>query len=113
MKNRWNTWLLMGIIIPLVLHFWPFAWWGRSTLVILRIIPAISAQVLLCRVGKQAVIKEIPLAITGALVLWICYVYFVPPHGSSAVEFWMLFWDYFSPFFSCLIVYLVFMRRKK
>jgi len=111
-KNRWNTWLLIGTIIPLVLHFWPFVWWGSTTLVVLRIIPALCAQALLCRVGKHTRIKVIPLLITGALVLWISYLYFMPPRWSYAT-FWMLFWDYISPFVGCVIVYGIFKLREK
>lgn len=108
-----NAWLLLGTIVPLVLHFWPFAWWGDVTLVVLRIIPALSAQVLLCRIGKHTMIKVIPLIITGALILWICYLYFTPPHAPYAAVFGMLFWDYMSPFVSCVIVYGVFKLREK
>ena len=104
MKNRLNIWLLMGTIVPLVLHFWPMAYWSWTTLIILRIIPALCAQALLCRVGKRAVIRAIP--------LWICYIHIMPPHSPYATV-WMLFWDYISPFVSCALVYGVFALRKK
>ena len=112
MKNRLNIWLLLGTIVPLVLHFWPMAYWSGTTLVILRIIPSLCGQILLCRVGKRAVIRAIPLLLTGALALWIGYIYIIPSHSPS-VTVWMLFWDYFSPFVSCALVYGVFALRKK
>ncbi len=113
MKNRWNMWLLLGTVAPLVLHFWPFAWWGNTTLVVLRIIPALCAQALMCRVGKRTIIKAIPLMITGALALWIGYLYFTPPCPPDATVLWMVFWDYISPFVSCVIVYGAFKLREK
>ena len=79
MKSRWNTWLLLGTIVPLVLHFWPFAYWSGTTLVILRIIPALCAQALLCRIEKHAMLKVLPLIITGALAAWGSYLYFTSP----------------------------------
>lgn len=112
MTNRWNTWLLIGTIVSLVLHFWPLAYWSGTTLVILRIIPALCAQALLYRIGKHAMIKVLPLIITGALAVWGSYIYFKPPHSPYATV-WMLFWDYMSPFVSCVIVYGIFKLREK
>ena len=112
MKNRLNIWLLLGTIVPLVLHFWPMAYWSWTTLIILRIIPALCAQALLCRVGKRAAIRAIPLLLTGAVALWGSYLYFTPPRSPYATV-WMLFWDYCSPFVSCVIVYGLFVLRKK
>ena len=113
MKCCWNACLLLGTILPLVLHFWPLAWWGTGTLVVLRIIPALSAQLLLCRVGKHTAIKVVPMLITGALAGWIGYLYFMPPCTRSAAEVWMLFWEYFSPFVGCVTVYALVKLKEK
>lgn len=111
MKNRWNAWLLLGTVLPLVLHFWPFAWWSGTTLVILRIVPALCGQLLLCRVGKPPAIQAIPLLITGTLALWIGYLYLIP-HLPAWDVFQSLFWEYFSPFVSCVFVFGLFRLRE-
>ena len=111
MKNRWNAWLLLGTVVPLVLHYWPFAYWSGTTLVILRIVSAFCGQTLLCRVGKRTAIQAIPLLITGALALWIGYLYLIPQLPTWAV-LRRLFWEYFSPFISCALVYGLFRRRE-
>ena len=78
---------------------------------VLRIIPAVCAQVLLCRVGKHPALKAIPLLITGALAFWIVCLYFVP-HLPDWNGFWGLFWEYMSPFAGCLLVHGLFQWRE-
>lgn len=109
-----NSWLVVAIIVPVVLLFWPFAMWNDTMNVVLRVIPSLAAQVLLCRVGRWNFVKVIPAVLTGAFAAWGTYLYCTSPHWSN-VTFWGgLIADYASPFISCgiiLIVYLLLGRE--
>ena len=48
-----NYILLTGLFVPVILLFWPFAEWNGTASLILRIIPAISVQQLVCRTTKK------------------------------------------------------------
>ena len=109
MKKTTNILLLVAVVLPLVLIFWPFAQWNNVMSFLLRIIPSLSAQILLCRVGKHSWIKSIPAVVTGAVALWGTYLYFTTSHWQNAMVTGLLV-DYVSPFTCCaavLAVYLI------
>ena len=113
MKTTFNVLLVPAVILPFVLLFWPFVQWNDTVSLILRVIPSLSAQILLCRVGKHIWIKAIPTVITGAVALWGIYLYFTSPHWVTATVCGLLF-DYVSPFTCCaavLVVYLIITNR--
>ena len=112
MKKTTNLLLVIAIIIPVVLLFWPFAQWNNVMSVILRVIPSLAVQVLLCRIGKQSLVKAIPALLTGVWALWGTYLYFTSPHWSNAT-FFDLIADYVSPFICCAAVLIVFSMIKK
>ena len=64
MKKATTTLLVFAVIIPLVLLFWPFATWHGIMALILRIVPAIAVQALVCRVCRSNIIKAIPALLT-------------------------------------------------
>ena len=107
MKKTIDALLVVAVIIPIVLLFWPFAMWNNIMSVILRVIPAFAVQVLLFRVGKWNIIKPLPILITGALAAWGTYLYFTSPHWSNATFWGSLIADYASPFISCIIALIV------
>ena len=76
MKNAINTLLVFAIILPLVLLFWPFATWHGIMALILRIMPAIAMQALVCRICKLNIVRAIPALLTGALAAWGTYLFF-------------------------------------
>lgn len=100
MKHR-TKFLIVGTILPLVLLFWPFAQWNNAMSFLLRVVPAFSLQLLLCR---YRLFKILPLLATGAAALWGIWLF----HTSSA---WMhatlggLIADYISPFLACIMAY--------
>ena len=109
MKKTVNILLTLAVILPLTLLFWPFVQWNDTVSLMLRVIPSLSAQILLCRVGKRIWIKAIPTVITGAVALWGIYLYFTSPHWVTATVCGLLS-DYVSPFTCCaavLAVYLI------
>ena len=111
-----NSWLVVAIIVPVVLLFWPFAMWNDTMNVVLRVIPSLAAQVLLCRVGRWNCVKVIPAVLTGAFAAWGTYLYCTSPHWSNATFWGGLIADYVSPFISCgiiLIVYLLLGKRSQ
>lgn len=105
-KNPWNGVLLAGVILPLVLLFWPFARWGGVMSLLLRVVPALCLQTLLCRVGRYEVVKVLPLVLTGLLALWGTYLYCTSPSWVNA-ELSDLLADYCSPFLGCGAAYAV------
>ena len=105
MKKVINTLLVFAVIIPLVLLFWPFATWHGIMALILRIIPAIAVQALVCRIYKSNIVRAIPSLLTGAFAAWGTYLFFTSPHWSNASA-GDLITDYISPFIACSVVLL-------
>ena len=63
MKNSTlNALLLAGAVVPAALLVWPFAMWGDVMPLVLRVIPSLSAQGLLCRVGEAFCGQDVPSA---------------------------------------------------
>ena len=113
MKKTTTILLVVAVVLPLVLLFWPFAEWNSVMAIVLRIIPSVSLQVLLCRVCKSDFFKAIPALLTGAFAVWGTYLYFTSPHWSNATV-GDLVADYVSPFVCCVVVLLVcFLTKKK
>ena len=114
MKKNIDAWLVVMVIIPVVLLFWPFAVWNDTIGVILRVIPSLAVQVLLFRVGRWNLVKILPILITGAFAAWGTYLYFTSSHWYNATFWGSLIADYVSPFISCLSALIVcFLARKK
>ncbi len=101
-----NTLLVLGVIVPVVLLFWPFVSWGDAMSLILRIILSFSVQILFCRLAKHKAIEAIPFLLTGAFALWATNLYMTSPSWSNA-SFWGYVAECLSPFLCCLVVYLV------
>lgn len=107
MKKNIDAWLVVAVIIPVVLLFWPFAVWNNTMGVILRVIPSLAVQVLLFRVGRWNLVKVLPILVAGAFAAWGTYLYFTSPHWRNATFWGSLIADYVSPFISCLIALIV------
>lgn len=103
MKKTVNILLIIAVIIPVVMLFWPFSMWNDSMSLILRIIPSLAVQTLLFRVGKKNIIRSLPVLLTGAFAAWGTYLYFTSPHWSNATVYDLIA-DYVSPFICCFIV---------
>ena len=114
MKKTTNILLVFAVIIPLVLLFWPFAEWNDAMSVILRIIPSVAVQVLLCRICKSNIVKTTPTLLTGIFAAWGTYLFFTSPHWSNATV-GDLVADYVSPFICCIVVLVacLLIRKKK
>lgn len=113
MKHRVSSGLLpVGVILPLVLLFWPFAQWGTGMGLILRVIPSVSLQILLCRTGKSRIVKLLPVVCTGLFAGWGTYLYCTSPHWSRAT-LGGLAAEYISPFLGCAAVCLIAALRRK
>ena len=110
-----NKLLLTAFIIPLVLLLWPFARWNNIMLLVLRVIPSFAIQILLCRVGKNMILKAIPLALTGMLATWGTYLFYTSQHWVNATFWGSLIADYVSPFICCLVAFIIciFAKKKK
>ena len=113
MKKTTNILLVFAIIIPLVLLFWPFAEWHGIVALILRIIPAIAVQALVCRICKSNIVKAVPALLTGTFAAWGTYLFFTSPHWSNATFWGGLIADYVSPFISCLVALIACLLIKK
>jgi len=112
MKKTTNILLVIAVIIPIVLLFWPFAEWNVAMSLCWRIIPSISIQILLLRISKNNILKIIPVLFTGIIATWGVYLYLTSPHWNNAT-IGDLFIDYVSPFICCLIIFLIFTIIKK
>ncbi len=108
-----NILLVLGVIVPVTMLFWPFVSWGDAMSLILRIIPSLSVQLLFCRLAKHRAVEAIPFLLTGAFALWATDLYMTSPSWSGA-SFWK---DYIaecvSPFLCCLMVYMVSIFQKE
>ena len=113
MKKAINILLVVAVIVPVVLLFWPFAIWNDVMSVILRVIPSLAVQVLLFRVGKWNIVKALPVLLTGVETAWGTYLYFTSPHWSNATFWGSLIADYVSPFISCIIALIACLLIKK
>ena len=114
MKRVVNILLTVAIVVPVVLLFWPFVTWNNAMSVILRIIPSLAVQVLLCKIGRVSVVKALPTLFTGAFAAWGTYLYFTSPHWNNAT-IWDLLVDYASPFICCVLALIacVLIQKKK
>lgn len=112
MKKTTNILLVFAVIIPLVLLFWPFAEWNDAMSVILRIIPSVAVQVLLCRICKSNIVKAVPALLTGTFAAWGTYLFFTSPHWSNATVGGLIA-DYVSPFICCIVVLITYLLAKK
>lgn len=103
-----------GIVLPLVLLLWPmpFIMWHPLIATMLRMIPAISAQILFCRFRKAAWLQIVPLVLTGLLAGWGTFLYFTSESWVNS-SFMGLLADYISPFIACVIVWGVWCFHKK
>ena len=113
MKKSANLLLVVAIVIPIVLLFWPFARWNDTISLILRVIPSLAAQALLCRIGRRNIVKAIPAVLTGAFAAWGAYLYFTSPHWINATFWGSLIADYVSPFICCILVLIACLLIKK
>ena len=112
MKKAINTLLVFAVIIPLVLLFWPFATWHGIIALILRIIPAIAVQALVCRIYKSNIVRAIPALLTGAFAAWGTYLFSTSLHWSNTTVGDLII-DYVSPFVGCIVVLLACLLTKK
>ena len=112
MKKVTNTLLVFAVIIPLVLLLWPFATWHGVMALILRMIPAIAVQALVCRVCRSNIVRAIPALLTGAFAAWGTYLFFTSPHWINATA-GDLIADNVSPFIGCIAVLLACLLLEK
>lgn len=112
-KSIVNVLLVLGVILPVTMLFWPFVSWGDAMSLILRIIPSLSVQILFCRLAKHRAVEAIPFLLTGAFALWATDLYMTSPSWSGA-SFWKDYIaDCVSPFLCCLMVYMVSIFQKE
>lgn len=106
MKKTTDILLILAVIVPLVLLFWPFATWHGAPALLLRLIPAFAAQALLCRVSRSKLLRALPLVATFAMAAWGTYLFFTSEHWINATV-WDLLRDYVSPFVGCAAALIV------
>ena len=113
-KSTINILCGVGILLPLILLFWPMPYnmWSPMVSTLLRVIPAISAQVLFCGFRKNAWLQILPLVLTGFLAGWGTFLYFTSESWVDAT-FMGLLADYVSPFIGCAIVLGIWHIKKK
>jgi hypothetical protein len=112
MRRATNILLAIAAAISLVLLFWPFAEWNGVMSVALRVIAAVAAQALFCRVRGLRRVKAAPALLTGALAAWGVYLYLTSPHWIG-VTVGDLIADYVAPLIGCMAVLLVHLLLKK
>ena len=112
MKKTTDILLILAVIVPLVMLFWPFATWYGAAALILRLVPAFAAEALLCRVSKSKLLRALPLVATFAMAAWGTYLFFTCEDWMHATV-WDLLRDYTSPFVGCLIALLCSLKKEK
>lgn len=104
MKNRiWNIPLLFGFLVPMVMLFWPFVYWGSTASLVLRIVPAACIQLLLCRCAKTRPVMLLPLLLTTAGATWGLWLFHTSPDWTCTLAQYAA--DYASPAITCGAVY--------
>ena len=96
----------LGIVLPLVLLLWPMPYimWRPSVAAMLRIIPAVSAQVLLFRVTKSVWLRLAPLILTGFSACRGTFLFFTSEAWAGS-GFSGLLADCVSPLIGCMLVW--------
>ncbi len=103
-KRIWNIPLLFGFLIPLVLLFWPFVYWGSTASLLLRLIPAACIQLLFCRNARHNLAALLPLLLCLAGAAWGLYLYHTSPDWTCTFGEYVK--DYASPAISCAAAWL-------
>lgn len=107
-----NTLLSLCFIIAIIVHFWPLAYWNTTTLILLRIISAVSIQTLFCRLNSTKWLKLIPIGFTSLFAVWCTHLYITSPawHSTTLSD---LLLKHISPAIGCIIVCILhFLFRK-
>lgn len=103
-KRIWNIPLLFGFLIPMVMLFWPFVYWGSTASLVLRVVPSVCIQLLFCRSAHTKLVKLLPLLLTAAGALWGLWLFFNSPDWTCTFGKYAA--DYLSPAISCGITCL-------
>lgn len=107
MKKRiWNIPLLFGFLIPMVMLFWPFGYWGNLASLVLRVVPSVCIQLLFCRSAHTKLIGLLPLLLTAAGALWGLWLFCSSP--DWACTFGQYLSDYASPAISCAMIHWIY-----
>ena len=112
MKKAINALLVVAVVVPIFLLFWPFAMWDDVMSVILRVIPSAAVQLLCFRMFKSNIAKAIPALLTGAFAAWGTYLLFTSPHWHNATVGGLIA-DYVSPFICCFSVLATCLLKNK
>ena len=109
-----NLWCGLGIVIPLAFLLWPMPYGIRHPVIaaILRMIPAVSIQILFLRNCKFWWIRIVPLALTGLLACWGTLLFFTSEAWTDST-FRGLVADYISPVIGCAIIWEIFKLAEK
>lgn len=84
MKKMINELLVVAVIVPCVLLFWPFVRWSDAMSLILRVIPSLAVQILLYRNGKRSIVKILPTLLSGAFATWGIFLFSFSSHWGDA-----------------------------
>ena len=114
MKKTVNILLITAIIVPNLL--WPLTLnsWNFIRNLFLHAVPALAAQILLCRTAERNFIKAIPAFVTGGIAAKILYIYLINPayrNNSESLE--GIIANYLVPFLCCIFVLFVFQLIKR
>lgn len=114
MKKMINVILVVAVLVPVVLLFWPFVSWNDVMSLILRVIPCLALQILTYGVGKRNIVKALPTVISGGFAAWGVFLFSFSSHWSDAT-LGALIADYVSPFIACAIALIacVLIKKKK
>lgn len=114
MKKPVNILLIIAIIVPNLL--WPFTLssWNFIRNLILHAVPALAAQILLCRTAERNFIKAIPAFVTGSTAAKILYIYLInPAYRINPESLEGVIANYLIPFLCCILVLVIFRLGKK
>lgn len=113
MKKVWNV--LLGFcaaicLYPLVFQGFAFPYLSSTASVILRIVASVCIQLLLCQLGKNALIKALPLMVTGFFAVFGFFLFLTSPPWQ-ALTFGDFLVEYASPVICCAIVWVLYRYR--
>lgn len=104
--------MLAGMVIPLIVLLWPFMVYDPFWSTLLRVVSAISGQLLFCSIAKRRWVEALPVILTAGFAVWGTLLYCTSDAWKDAALSGLLM-DYVSPLIGCMAAWIGFTFMKK
>ena len=104
--------MLAGMVLPLIVLLWPFMVCDPFWSTLLRVVSAISGQLLFYSIAKCRWVGLLPMILTAGLAGWGIFLYCTSEVWKDAALSGLLM-DYVSPLLGCIAAWIGFTFIKK